>query len=630
MRNRIAPVSTRGAALGLAAAATLVAALIITVPVPAAAQSGDGFDGSLLIGFRNVDVNGAERKFREDLDLDDGPRLFEFRLDLAPEGGIGGGVADHLYLDASNLGGDPYETVAFGLGKTGAYDFTYSRRSSSYFYEDLILPAELADIRGSTGGDFHHFDFDRVHDRAGLDLDLTSDAKLHFGFDRFTKVGTGSTTLDLQRDEFELERVIDESLNDYYGSFEYAWDKVTLVLEERYRDYQNLVEIFAPGQNEGESPGGSIIDFYFLDQPYDLTGLRHTARVIARPNPRFDLVVSASLDNADLDVEATERSKGIGFNGLPFTTDVAGAGEIERDTEFYDVDLTYRFTDRLALVAGGHRRDLDQDGELTFDVEGRGRWQIQTTGADVGLEFMVSPTLTVGGGVAVENRDVDFTWNADDEVVEESETTDSQGFFASLSWRPSSAVRVTVSAEDNSFDDPFTLASPTDRQRYRVTGRYKWGNGLYVSGVYQLQDYENDNSGWSADADRLALRLGYGHEGLDLSLGYTVGEVNRDIDQIVNDSVLFPIAYQADTDMIDGRVRYAFDDRWAVGGSFRVYDNTGSFALTHDDYRAFVEAGFGDGYLVRLGYRMVDYNEDRFNFDDYDADIAELAIGYRW
>jgi len=629
LRKNHAPAQVRRALL--LAALPLTAVLLAVSPGTARAQGDDdGFSGSFLIGVRSVDVNGAERKFREDLDLEDGPRLFEFRLNLAPEGGLGGGVADRVYLDASNLGGDPYETFAFGLEKRDAYDFRYDRRVSHYFYEDLILPPELANVRGSTGGDFHHFDFERVLDRAGLDLDLTSAAKLHFGFDRFTKVGTGSTTLDLSRDEFELERVFDESLSDYYGSFEYAWDKVTLVLEERYRDYTNLVEIFAPGQTEGENPGPAIIDFYFLDQPYDLTGYRHTARVIARPTPRFDLVVSASLDDAELEVDASERSAGLAFNGLPFATDVAGAGEIQRDTEWYDVDLTYRLTDRVALVAGAHRRDLDQDGELTFDVAGTGRWEIQTTGADVGLEFLVSPTLSVGGGVAVENRDVDFVWSADAEVVEEREKTDREGFFASLSWRPTSAFRLTATAEDNSFDDPFTLASPTDRRRYRVTGRYNWGNGFFASGVYQLVDFENGNSGWTADSDRLALRVGYGREGLDLSLGLATGEVNREIDQLVNGTVLFPIDYQADTDMFDGRVRYAVNDRWAFGGSFRVYDNKGSFALTHDDYRAFVEVNCPAGYLARVGYRMVDYDEDRFDFDDYDADIAEFAIGYRW
>ena len=34
--------------------------------------------------------------------------------------------------------------------------------------------------------------------------------------------------------------------------------------------------------------------------------------------------------------------------------------------------------------------------------------------------------------------------------------------------------------------------------------------------------------------------------------------------------------------------------------------------------------------VVHLGYRTVDYNEKDFDFDDYDADILEAGIGYRW
>jgi hypothetical protein len=623
VRNRTFSASIPGAALA--------AALLVLAAVPAAAQNGsEEFSGSILIGVRTVDVGGAERKFREDYDLDDGPRLFEFRLDLSPAGGLAGGAADRLFIDATNLGGDPYETLAFGVEKDQAYEFRYDRRTSSYFYEDVILPPELADIRGSTGGDFHHFDFVRVHDRASFDLDLTSAASLHFGLDRFTKEGEATTTLDLSRDEFELDQVIDESLNDYVGSFEYAWDKVTLVLEERVRDYENLVEIFLPGFSLGENPTGASLDFYFLDRPYDLQGNRHTARLLARPTPRFNVVLSAALDRADLDAEASERSQGIAFNGLPLATDVSGSGEIERDVDFFDLDVDYRLTDRLALIAGAYRHDLDQTGEMRFETINDSRWEIRTTGGEAGLQYLVSPTLTVSGGVSIESRDVDFAWSADDLTEERSEQTDREGFFADLAWKPSSAFQLTVAADNNTFDDPFTLASPTDRQRYRVNARYRWGNGLFFTGVYQLQDVENDNSGWAADSDRLALRLGWGGDGLDVSLGYAIVDVERQIDQVVNGTLLFPIDYTADVDLIDGRLRWAVNDRWTVGGSFRTYDNGGSFALSHDDYRAFVEVNCPAGYLARVGYRTLDYDEDRFDFDDYDADIAEFAVGYRW
>jgi hypothetical protein len=67
-----------------------------------------------------------------------------------------------------------------------------------------------------------------------------------------------------------------------------------------------------------------------------------------------------------------------------------------------------------------------------------------------------------------------------------------------------------------------------------------------------------------------------------------------------------------------------------VGGDLRLYQNDGSFGLERDDYRAFVEVGFADAYTARLAYRTVDYSENAVSFDDYDADILEAAIGYRW
>lgn len=639
MRNRTKPASVPGALRRALAAAPLAAALLAVALVPAAPavaqeDGSDGFSGSFLIGVRSVDVEGAERKFREDYNYDDGPRLFEFRLDLSPAGGIANGAADRLFIDASHLGGDPYETMSFGVSKHQAYDFRYDRRVSEYFYEDLILPPELSNVRASNGGDFHHFDFERVHDRADLDIDLTPAATLSFGLDRYTKKGEGTTTLDFSRDEFELDKVIDESLNDYSASFEYAWSKVTLVLEERVRDYTNLYEVFLPGFSLGENPTGATLDFFFLDQPYDLTGNRHTARVIARPTARFDVVLSASLDQSELELEAEERSQGNAFNGAPTSTNFTGEGEIERDVDFFDLDVTYRFTDRLALIGNAHQHDLDQEGDFEFDVVNSSTWEIKTTGFDAGLQFLATPTLTVSGGLALESRDVDFAWANGGTTKAESEETEREGFFADVAWRPSKAFQLTFAAEDNSFDDPFTLASPTDRRRYRANARYRWENGLFVSGVYQLQDYENDNSGWAADSDRLALRAGWGGDGLDVSLGYAMLDVEREIDQTLffgnPTPVPFPIAYEADTDLIDGRVRWAVTERWALGGNFRTYENDGSFALAHDDYGAWVEAGFGAGYLARVGYRMVDYDEDAFDFDDYDADIAEFAVGYRW
>ncbi|MCB1055545.1 MAG: hypothetical protein KDD11_08535, partial [Acidobacteria bacterium] len=117
--------------------------------------------------------------------------------------------------------------------------------------------------------------------------------------------------------------------------------------------------------------------------------------------------------------------------------------------------------------------------------------------------------------------------------------------------------------------------------------------------------------------------------GLDLSLGYNNVTLDRSIDQNFLGTLL-PIVYSADSDFFDARIRFRANDQWTVGGDARLYSNDGTFGLDRDDYRAFVEYAFPAGYLVRVGYRTVDYNEDQYSFDDYDADIAELGVGFRW
>lgn len=623
---------------GMVLALLLLAALVTLAPTPAVAQTGEdtGFSGDILIGYRSVDVSGADRKFKEDINLDDGPRLFDLTFRFFPQEGQNQ-FADRVELDLDNLGGDPFETLALTVEKRGSYDFRYDRRVSEYFYDDLILPPALVEPGTPTGGDFHTFDFERVRDRARLDVDLSSRAELHFGFDRYTKRGEATTTLDISRDEFELDRVIDESLDDYFAGIEYSWDKATLVVQQQFRDYENLVEIFLPGFSEGENvvDDNTTLDFFFLDQPYDLDSQETSAQLVFTPSDRLRVQLYASVQDQDLDVTAQEESQGIAFTGQPFTTDLEGDGEIDRSVDLFDVELTYLITDRVAFVGSVRDSSLDQDGQFAFGTDFNvGEWEIATTGAEAGLEFYVNPELTVTGGLSYEDRSVDFG-HATDGVIEELEEEDTErdGWFGIVSWRPSTAFRLTAALEDNSFDDPFTLVSPTDRQRYRVTGRYRFDNNLYLSGTYRMTDYENSNSDWQAETEQTQLRVGYDTRELSVSLGYSLIDVTRQIDQLVQGGSrtnLFNIFYEADSDFLDARLRYAVNDRVTVGGLARLYDNDGSFALSRDDYRAYVDFTLGEGYLVHLGYRTMDYDEQAFNFDDYDADIAEIGVGYRF
>ncbi len=618
---------------------------LLTLVLTIGAAPSDADDGKLsgrfLLGYRSVDIGGTEDKFKEDLNLDDGARLFELNFDFIPASD-GRKFADRIQLDVNNFGGDPFESFRFSVQKYGDYDFSYQRTKSTYFYHDIILPTALADPRLTNGGDFHTFDFDRVRDTASLSIDLNRRAKLDVGFERFVKRGDSTTTLDISRDEFELDKPVEESYDEFNVGFQYAWPKVTLIVEERVRDYENDVEIFLPGFSLGENTtDATTLDFFFLDQPYAFESDQHTLRINAQPNKKLLIRGSAIRQNIDLDVEAEERSQGIAFNGQPFTTDLSGGGEIESDTELLDLDISWLVMEHVAIIGGVRRHQLDQTGRFDFGSDAnRSTWDVETTGFELGVEANLSLELTVAAGIRFESRDVASAHVTDGSALApEEETTDQDGFFGSLSWRPTKRLTIDAELEDSSYDEPFSLSSPTDRERYSLRARLRGtATGLYASGSYVAHRFENGASGWQAERDYLTLRLGYRQSGIDASVGYSLVEADRQIDQAVTTlpgfgggvTFLFPVLYESDADFFDGRFRCRVHPRVTLGGDFRLYDNSGTFGIEREDLRGWIELEVGERYLLRGAYRTIDYDEKLFDFDDYDADVADLSVGYRW
>ncbi len=612
---------------------TLVLGLVVSPAARAQADETTSSTGRFVLGYRNVDVGGTENKYKEDYNLSDGPRLMDLDFDLTPDGTLKD-LVDRIQLTVSDFGDDPFQSLHLAVDKFGKYSFQFNHWKSTYFYNDTILPEALANERISNGGDFHTFDFDRVRNEAKLKLNLSSRAELHFDFNEYTKTGSSTTTLDLQRLEIELDKPIDETEWDYNAGFQYSWDKLTLAIDEQYGQYKNAVELFLPGQATG---GLTELDFYFLDQPYDYTTWSHTARVVAKPTPDFTIRASGTLQTLSMDVSASERSGGIDFTGAPLDQNDTGKGSIDRDNDLFDLDLDYVLNDRFALVGGYYYRKLNQDGSFLFAGEPNlGKYDIETNGGEAGLQVTLSPALTMTGGVRYESRDATIRHNEGGGPLETHDdvTTNHQGYFANVGWRPSKVYGVTVDYEDSSFDDPFTLISPTDRSRLRVTGKVNLDNGFWGNGTYSRTDYENHDSGWDAATEQFLGRIGWRIKTVDASLGYSRVNLDRSIDQTVlfggTNPQLFLIDYTADSDFYDALLRWQATPALAVGGDYRVYNNDGSFPIDRDDYKAFGEYEFPQGYLVRLAYRHIKYNEGDFNFDDYDANIFDFGVGYTW
>ena len=605
-----------------------LAALLTANPLAAQAPA---FSGRASVGVRSVDLDGSRSKFREDIDLSSGARLFEMGFTLLP-GERYGRLADRVDLDVRNLGGDPFRTMRFSVRKFGAFNFRFDRRGSDYFYDDVILPPGLADVSRVSAGDFHRFDFERLRDTAQLTVDLSPAARFDFGMERFGKTGSSTTTRSVQRDEFQLDQPIDEGLNAYRAGFSYAWRNVTLMLEERIRDFDNGTELFLPASSQGADPDDpSALDVFSVDQFYGYRAREHFARLTARPSARIELSFSALLQDLDLDMRRREVSEGTGFSGIPFASDISGSAEIARDSEYFDFDLTYHVSERLRIISGLRRRQLDQGGDVQFDGEADGSvWDNELTGFDAGLTLLVKSDLTLTVGGSYESRKTLLEHDGGEGIEPEDRDTERDGLFFRAAYTPSRRVRLTASVDENNIQAPFTLASPSDSRRFRLQARYAWDNGVALRASYRSTDLSNGPADWSAESTSADVGVLYVDDRLELSLGYTRLESGRKVAQLVTGGTrqeLFPVAFEAESDFVNGSVRLTFEDWVAVGGRFRLFQNAGSFPRSRDDLSGFVELGFGSNYFLGLSYRLIDYVED--GFDDYDARILEVSIGYR-
>ena len=644
--------------------AALAACLTLSVPVAAQEEGGQAtatpfrVEGGFDFGYRTLDTSGNEDKYFEDLNLRSGPRLFNLDLHVTP---VGTELFDALTVDASHLG-DPFQSLGVTLKKYGRFSFLFRRNESAYFYRDTLVPPESANIRSSTGGDFHTFNYGRVDDRIDFDFDVGRRGEVFVNLNRRTRVGESTTTLDIQRDEFELDQPLDEVKNDYTVGFRLRFDKASVYVDETVRSFERHGRTFLPGASLGENTTGSA-ELFFFDQlmPFDFEMPQSTIKLNLRPDARLTVNAGFVVSDLDADLSHQETQRGITFRGAPFTSVFSSTGSLQRSTKLADVDVVYDVHERVSLIGGARFGRLDQDAELvdtvaTFDTG----LKISTNIVEAGAQVVPARGVTLTGGVRREIRDSEFLdvlvgelpdpgfEGIPDEVpdpgheggthVETKRTT----LFVNGAVSPSRRVSVMGEYERGNYDDPFTLIAPTGMDRVKARVRFMPGNGLTVTGAFLTRRIENDLAGpvhptEPRAGDPATLRTtsftahtGYDREMVSVHGSYTRQEISNDVTNLVNGFLSVATLYQSDLDRGAGGLTVAVTDSVKVGTDLSAYRNRGSFGLDWEQYRVFTELLSPAGYVVNLSYRYNALDETLSDFDDYSAHIAEVSIGYRF
>lgn len=606
----------------------LLLACMLFMAVATATETSSGY---WEFGIRSVDVDGSKDKYRQHVNLDSGVWLSGFGWVIKPEEKTAL-TPDRVEISATDLGSEPFQNWQIGIRKYGSYRFNYQRQKSAYFYQDILIDPVDENPEMSNGGDFHHFDFDRVRDQLNFDYHPNDRAQVMLDYSQYTKQGESTTVLDISREEFELQQPVDQKLKNYKLGFEYRWDKATITVNQRWRDFYNDVEIFLLGSSEGSSvEDPTQLDSFFLQQPYGYDSRETQVDLTFRPNENWVIQTDVLYADLDMDLNSLETATGIDFLGNILQYNLNGEGRSMRTIRQLYVSSGYAITNHIRFTASIREQDLQQNSDLDSDpMANANQWHIDSTTLAVGIESIINNDWLLTGGLTVEDRDTSYELSTASNDPDEYEQTQLDGYYLILGYRPKNGFSLNLSAEDNIIDDPFTLSSPTNSRRYRLRTGYQWDTGFKLNASYAWRNSENDISGWQASSKQTNLRLSYRKDPFTLTLGATLVDMNRSIDQLVTGGfvqVLFPIHYQADSDFWNGLFRWQVTTKTNFMASYRHYDNDGSFAVKRNDARLGLNFKLPNDLSLAVNYRQIDYQED---FEDFDAETLEVTFGGRW
>jgi hypothetical protein len=71
-----------------------------------------------------------------------------------------------------------------------------------------------------------------------------------------------------------------------------------------------------------------------------------------------------------------------------------------------------------------------------------------------------------------------------------------------------------------------------------------------------------------------------------------------------------------------------FNKSLSAGARVDTYKNSGTWELDWTSLRGWIKYTLASGYSLSLSYMRNNYNEKKYNFDDYSSNIFTLGFGY--
>ncbi len=479
--------------------------------------------GSTTFGYRFTEVQGREQKYLELLNLQQGPRLFDFNLfGQAPDGVSS--FADSFSFHASGLGGDPFPGGQLTVRKNGLYDLRVNYRQSTFFWDQNDSGLQPPGLLGLTS----NHDWATVRRFGSMNLGIHASKNLRFNFEyyRTSRDGINFTTRSIYftgapsmpifqpvgvNHAYPVAAPINDVANRFTGGVSYHWNNWNFHYKLGYQTFEQLINV----DNLDLSKLSIAVEtFGFQNEPLDTFSWTETRRLKTpisefsfngKANRRLSLrggyifyryrgpsSVNGHLAGtgrtgfgptpvAPYDVVISSRSQNTEPNH------VADFGFSYEVTPWWKVHSDYRYSRFTSTAIGRMHTELDAAPLGDFEI-GQD-WAVGMHLVDLDFEFTPVRRLIFRPGIRYMKRDI-IGRHVEDQMVEtEPELTRRIKTVQpriTVFYRPSRKITVRGSFQSTTNGQSYTRISPhTDLgvrvvARYRPTGRISLENSMVL------------------------------------------------------------------------------------------------------------------------------------------------------
>jgi hypothetical protein len=481
---------------------------------PVAAQEDNAekdFEGKVEVLYRNVNVDGSVRKYEEDFDgLTSGARVSNL---WATWNNINTKMVDFLRLEARGLGGDPYESIAYRMGRKDSYDFTIKSWRQDYLYNLFEL---VPDLDAST------WDSSRRLTDIDLAFHVTRRIDLFVEYQEVRRDGSSLFMKDINTNLFQLNTPLDQSVKRYSLGGKFRLGPVDLFFRQTLRRYDYQFRNTTQGDAGLLDASLATLDEYDWrqqdDGDTDLTTLTVSAPLGSRVNLTAS-VFGTLLGKEEITSNVALDASGTSYRGTCSVTgavcdasnpcDVAVPGNvcvadpyevtegiseatIEADYLVVDADLSVNIVDFLDFhfqyrsldreITSHHIRDLDGDG-IPDNTQGTGAGYppgVNTT-LDYRLDsvsgiFDFAPSSKVRFRLGYRTIDRKLEREgyqpAGSERNADFESSPDQTLLLGLDLKPLTWFQFDADYEVGDITQPFTAVSPMEVDRLKARARF--------------------------------------------------------------------------------------------------------------------------------------------------------------